>query len=84
MVADVVLSLHVQPGAKRSEFAGTHGESLKLKLAAPAVEGKANAELIRFLAVQFGVPQRSVVIVRGETSREKVVRVIAPTKRPTA
>jgi len=82
MVADVVLALHVQPGAKRSEFAGKHGDALKVKLGAPAVDGKANAELIRFLADAFGVPQRKIVIVRGETSRAKVVRVIAPTKRP--
>ena len=82
MSADVVLTLHVQPGAKRSEFAGTHGEALKIKLAAPAVEGKANAELVRFLADAFGVPQRRVVIVRGETSRAKVVRVIAPVRIP--
>jgi uncharacterized protein (TIGR00251 family) len=82
MVAEVVLALHVQPGAKRSEFAGTHGDALKIKLAAPAVDGKANAELIRFLADAFGVPKRHVVLVRGETSRAKVVRVIAPTKQP--
>lgn len=82
MSADVVLALHVAPGAKRSEFAGAHGDALKVRLAAPAVEGKANAELIRFLADQFGVPQRNVLIVRGETSRAKTVRVIAPTKRP--
>ena len=84
MVADVVLALHVQPGAKRSEFAGKHGDALKVKLGAPAVDGKANAELIRFLADAFGVPQRNIVIVRGETSRAKVVRVVAPAKRPPA
>lgn len=82
MPGDVVLALHVAPGAKRSEFAGTHGDALRVRLAAPAIEGKANAELIRFLADQFGVPQRNVLIVRGETSRAKVVRVIGPTKRP--
>lgn len=83
MAADVVLSLHVQPGAKRSAFAGTYGDALKLKLAAPAVDGKANAELVRFLADAFGVPRRNVEIVRGETSRAKVVRVIAPSRIPT-
>ena len=45
----VVLTLHVQPGAGRSEFAGMYGDALKLRLAAPPIEGKANAELIRFL-----------------------------------
>ncbi len=82
MAGDVVLTLHVQPGAKRSDFAGKYGDALKLRLAAPAVDGKANAELVRFLADAFGVPQRNVEIVRGESSRAKVVRVIAPTKRP--
>jgi uncharacterized protein (TIGR00251 family) len=80
----VVLTLHVQPSAKRSEFAGAHGDALKLKLAAPPVEGKANAELIRFIALQFGVPRRNVELVRGETSRAKTVRVIAPLRDPFA
>jgi uncharacterized protein (TIGR00251 family) len=80
----VVLTLHVQPSAKRSEFAGAHGDVLKVKLAAPPVEGKANAELIRFIARQFGVPQRNVELVRGETSRTKTVRVIAPLRDPFA
>jgi len=82
MDAEVVLALYVQPGAKRSEFAGTHADALKIKLAAPAIDGKANAELIRFLADAFGVPKRNVVLVRGETSRAKVVRIVEPTKQP--
>jgi len=80
----IVLTLHVQPSAKRSEFAGAHGDALKLKLAAPPVEGKANAELIRFIAAAFGVPRRNVELVRGETSRAKMVRVIAPVRDPFA
>jgi uncharacterized protein len=79
----IVMMLHVQPGAGRSEFAGMHGDALKLRLAAPPVEGKANAELIRFLADAFGVPQRNIVLLRGETSRAKTVRVIAPRKMPS-
>jgi len=79
----IVMMLHVQPGAGRSEFAGMHGDALKLRLAAPPIEGKANAELIRFLADVFGVPQRNIVLLRGETSRAKTVRVIAPRKMPS-
>jgi uncharacterized protein (TIGR00251 family) len=79
-----VLALHVQPSAKRSEFAGTHGDAVKVKLAAPPVDGKANAELIRFIAAEFGVPRRNVQLVRGETSRAKTVRVIAPLRDPFA
>jgi hypothetical protein len=80
----VVLTLHVQPGAKRTEVAGAHGDALKVRLAAPPVEGKANAELLRFLAAAFGVPARAVTLVRGETSRQKVVRVERPARRPDA
>lgn len=80
----IVLALHVQPGAKRTETAGTHGRALKVRLAAPPVDGKANAELVRFLAEAFGVPRRQVTIVRGESSREKTVRVDAPRARPDA
>ena len=79
----IVLSLHVQPGAGRSEFAGLHGAALKLRLAAPPIEGQANAELIRFLADAFGVPQRNVLLLRGDTSRAKTVRVIAPRRMPS-
>jgi uncharacterized protein (TIGR00251 family) len=78
----LVLTLHVQPGAKRTEVAGVHGDALKLRLAAPPVDGAANAELLRFLADAFGVPSRRVAIVRGATSRRKVVRVESPARRP--
>jgi uncharacterized protein (TIGR00251 family) len=71
----VILDLHVQPGAKKSEFAGAHGGRTKLRLAAPAAEGKANQALVEFLADYFGVPQRSVRIVSGVRSRQKRVSV---------
>jgi uncharacterized protein (TIGR00251 family) len=82
--AALVLHLHVQPGAKRTEVAGLHGDAVKLRLAAPPVDGKANAELKRFLADAFGVAARDVAIVRGETSRRKTVRIESPAKRPDA
>jgi hypothetical protein len=69
----LILELHVQPGAARSEFAGRHGERIKVRLAAPAVEGKANAALIAFLAGHFGVPRRNVRIAAGLKSRRKRV-----------
>jgi uncharacterized protein (TIGR00251 family) len=84
--ADVLLMLHVQPGAKRTEVVGVHGESaqarLKIRLAASPVDGKANAELLRFLAAAFGVALRAVTLVRGETSRQKTVKVTRPALRP--
>jgi uncharacterized protein (TIGR00251 family) len=82
----LLLALHVQPGASRTEIAGTHGAAgdmrLKLRLAAPPVDGKANAELLRFLAEAFGVPLRCVVLLRGATSRQKSVRIESPARRP--
>jgi hypothetical protein len=78
----LVLAIRAQPGAKRSEVAGEHGGALRVRLAAPPVDGKANAELCRFLADAFGVPQRNVTLLRGEASRAKQVRVVAPACRP--
>ncbi len=82
----LVLSLHVQPGAKRTEVAGPHGDGsamrLKIRLAAPPVDGKANAELLRFLADAFGVPLRNVSLLQGASSRQKRVSVFAPQRRP--
>lgn len=69
----MILELHVQPGASRSEFAGKHGERVKIRLAARAVDGKANEALIEFLALHYGVPKRNVRIVAGLKSRQKRV-----------
>jgi uncharacterized protein len=69
----IVLQLHVQPGAKRSQFAGIHGERMKVRIAAPAADGRANAALIEFLADHYGVPRRNVTIESGLTSRQKRV-----------
>jgi uncharacterized protein len=68
-----VLELHVQPGASRTEFAGRHGERIKVRLAARAVDGKANEALVEFLAAYYGVPRRSVRIESGLRSRRKRV-----------
>src|SRR6266480_3667794 len=81
----LILELHVQPGASRSEFAGWHGERIRIRLAAPAVEGKANAALVEFLASYFGVPRRSVRIASGLKSRRKrvVIEGVSEWKPPT-
>ena len=57
----MILELHVQPGAARTEFAGEYGGRLKLRLAAPPVDGKANAALVAFLAEYYGVPKRILI-----------------------
>jgi len=71
----VALRLHIQPGAKRTEVVGLHGDALKIRLASPPVDGKANAALISFLAEQLGVSRADVEIVGGQSSRAKRVRV---------
>jgi uncharacterized protein (TIGR00251 family) len=78
----LVVALHVQPGAARTEAAGVHADAIRIRLAAPPVDGKANAELRRYLADAFGVPLRNVTLVRGAASRDKIVRIEAPTRRP--
>lgn len=71
----ITLVLYVQPGAKRSEVAGLHGAALKVRLAAPPIEGRANEALLRFIADRFRVPLRNVEIIQGEQSRHKRVVV---------
>lgn len=72
----VTLTLHVQPGAKRSEIVGLHGDALKIKLAAPPIEGRANDALLKFLAGIFAVPLRNVELHQGGQSRHKVVAIV--------
>jgi len=78
----ITLAIHAQPGAKRTEVAGVHGDCLKIRLAAAAVDGRANDELVAFLAVGFAVPRRNVALVRGERARRKVLRIASPAARP--
>lgn len=72
---DIVLTLHIQPGAKKTAVAGRHGDALKIRLAAPPVDGKANACLIAFLAETLDVPKSRVELISGETSRAKRVKI---------
>lgn len=69
----MILDVHVQPGAKRSEFAGRHGERIKIRLVARAVDNKANEALVAFLAEHYGVPKSRVRIAAGLKSRQKRV-----------
>lgn len=78
LVADrdgVVLTLHIQPGAKKSGIVGLHGDALKIRLAAPPVDGKANAALLEFLAQKVGVGRTALELLSGQTSRSKRVRI---------
>ncbi len=81
---DVVLTLHVQPGAKKTEVAGEHGGALKVRLGAPPVDGKANDCLIAFLAERLAVPKARVALEAGAASRQKRVRVAGVDARTAA
>ncbi len=72
----LTLTLHVQPGAKRSEVAGPHGGALKVRIAAPAVDNKANAALIEYLSETLGIPKSAITVRHGATGRRKVVEIV--------
>ncbi len=80
----VILTLHIQPGAKKTEVVGLHGEALKIRLAAPPVDGKANAALLAFVAERLGVSKSAVELISGQTSRAKRVRVSGMTPEQAA
>jgi uncharacterized protein (TIGR00251 family) len=71
----LLLTLRVQPGAKKDAVAGRCGNALKIRLAAPPVDGKANAALLVFLARWLQIPKSAISLKSGQTSRQKVVRV---------
>lgn len=79
------LSIRVQPGARSDAILGwtpdgRGGEVLKIRLRAPAVEGKANAALVEFLAQSLGLRPRQIALLRGQKAREKIVGVEGMTK----
>lgn len=71
----IILSLYIQPGAKRSEISGLHDGALKIRIAAPPLEGQANAKLLDFLKKAFDVPSSQVIIKQGSSGRRKVVEI---------
>lgn len=78
----VELSLRVQPGASRSEAVGLYGARMRLRIAAPPSDNRANEELIRFLAREFGVTRREVELVSGHAMRDKRVIIHDPRDEP--
>ncbi len=67
----VRLRIHAQPGAKRTEVIGIHGDAIKIRVHAPPVEGKANDELLRFLAQLLKINRQHIELTAGLTSRSK-------------
>lgn len=80
--ADLVLSVQVQPRASRDEIAGIHGDAVRIRVAAPPVDGEANEALCRFLAKACGVARSAVEVESGSTGRRKRVRIRNPRTIP--
>lgn len=75
MPGGLQLQLHVQPGASRTGLAGLHGDALKVRVAAPPSEGRANRELLAYLAELLNVAPARIALVKGESGRRKTVVV---------
>jgi uncharacterized protein len=71
----VILTVHAQPNAKRTECVGLHGDALKIRIASPPVDGAANEALCRFFSEQLAVPLSQVIIRAGHGARRKRVLV---------
>ena len=80
----VTFAIKVQPRAKRNLIVGTLGDALKVALTAPPVDGKANEACIEFFAKVLNVPRSSVTIAAGQTSRNKVIRVVGLSAKEVA
>jgi len=70
----VTLKIKAQPQSSKNSFCGIYGESLKVKIKAPAIEGRANRELIRFISKSFKVPKSSIELLSGQSSKIKVLK----------
>jgi uncharacterized protein (TIGR00251 family) len=71
----VRLEVYIQPRAAKTELAGMHGSSIKIRIAAPPVDNAANYALIEFIAERVGIAKRCVRLVSGATSRKKVLEI---------
>jgi hypothetical protein len=80
---DLILALRVQPRAGRTAFGEIHGAERKVRLKAPPVDGRANDELLRFLAESFGVPRAAITLISGAGARSKQLRVRQPSRLPS-
>lgn len=69
------IKIRVVPNAPKSECVGEYGDAIKIKIAAQAMDGKANTELIKFLAKKLGISRNDIEICTGETSRDKLVEI---------
>ncbi len=78
----LLLRVYVQPRASRDEIVGPHGDSLKIRITAPPVDGKANAHLLKYLAGLFGVNRKQIELAGGNNGRNKLFRIHQPARLP--
>lgn len=78
----MILDVYIQPGAKCTEVVGFHGDSLKIRLASPPIDGRANEALLKYIGKLFDVPTRQVELKRGGKSRHKIIAVVASKINP--
>jgi hypothetical protein len=71
----VEIAVSVVPRSSRCEIAGIHNNALRIKLTSPPVDNEANKQCCEFIAKQMGIARRQVAIIRGQTSRHKVLRI---------
>jgi uncharacterized protein (TIGR00251 family) len=72
---ETLIKVYLQPKSSKNEIVGPYRDGIKVKVTAPPVEGKANEALIKFLAKEFKISASSVEILKGHTSREKIIRI---------
>jgi len=78
----LILSVYIQPNAKQNEVVGLHDNDLKIKIKSRPIDGKANKELIKFLAQQFDIPLSKIKLASGENSRHKILHIDSPSQIP--
>jgi len=71
----ILINLHVLPNAKKTEILGIYNNKLKIKISSPAIEGKANKEVIKFFSKYFKISKSSIKIIKGEKSKEKIIEI---------
>ncbi len=75
-ISEIRIKIKVEPGSSKSGIVGSYGDALKVKLTSPPVEGKANKELINVLAKGFGIHKKNVEIISGQSSKNKIVKLL--------
>lgn len=80
---DLIIALYVKPNAKTDKIVGLFQHYIKIQIAAPAIENKANLYLSKWLAKQFHLPNSHIILEQGQQSRYKIFRIVAPQNIPS-